>query len=162
MVEVSWRYRNILVDAADRITRLGKKRPSAAEFVLKHQPLAYIKMGELYDEHTPFPAICRKEPGQLRSNRIINGRSLAWAVKVTKGRTPTDLEFLDTCAIPGTSTEVERLFSLIKDVWGTQEGHLDLKTLEAHLEIKFNCKKSCSEFFDAVKSNKKLLSQVQL
>ncbi len=63
-------------------------------------------------------------------------------------------------AIPGTSTEVEieRLFSIIKDVWGPQEGHLDPKTLEAHLDIKLNWKKSCSEFFNAVKFDKKLLS----
>jgi hypothetical protein len=124
----------------------------AAEFLLKHQPLASIKMDELYDEHTLLQQYAKK--GLSRWEAIALPTEGRW------------LELLKSLkeehrAIPGTSTEVERLFSIIKDVWGPQEGCLDPKTLEAHLDIKFNCKKSCSEFFNAVKSDKKLLFQVQ-
>lgn len=135
----------------------------AAEFVLKHHPLASIKMDELYDEHTLLQQYVDKSLGR-------------WVALPTEGRWLELLKSLNeehraipnfsmlaqyALAIPGTSTEVERLFSIIKDVWGPQEGHLDPKTLEARLNIKFNSKKSCSEYFNDVKSNKRLLSQVQ-
>jgi len=35
------------------------------------------------------------------------------------------------------------------------------KTLEAHLDIKFNSNQTCQEFFIECKSNKTLLAQVQ-
>lgn len=64
-------------------------------------------------------------------------------------------------AVPGTSTEVERLFSIIKGIWGCEKGQMSHKTLEAHLNIKFNSKLSCQEFFDDCKQNKKILAKVQ-
>jgi hAT family C-terminal dimerisation region len=120
-------------------------------------------MDELYDEHTLLQQYVDKSLGR-------------WVALPTEGRWLELLKSLNeehraipnfsmlaqyALAIPGTSTEVERLFSIIKDVWGPQEGHLDPKTLEARLNIKFHSKKSCSKYFNDMKSNKKLLSQVQ-
>jgi hypothetical protein len=34
--------------------------------------------------------------------------------------------------IPGSSAEVERLFSIIKEVWGPKKGQMNLNTLESH------------------------------
>lgn len=64
-------------------------------------------------------------------------------------------------AIPGSSTEVERLFSIINDVWGPDKPQMKLKTLEAVLNVKVNSDLSCSDYFDSIKNNKRLLSQVQ-
>ena len=62
-------------------------------------------------------------------------------------------------SIPGTSTEVERLFSIIKDVWGTEKGQMSASTLEAHLNGKFNCEQNSEEIYETIKSIKSLLSQ---
>lgn len=64
-------------------------------------------------------------------------------------------------AIPGTSTEVERLFSIINDVWGPDKGQMKLETLEAHLNVKVNSNKGCDAYYNSIKLNKKLLAQVQ-
>lgn len=64
-------------------------------------------------------------------------------------------------AIPGSSTEVERLFSIINDVWGPDKPQLKLETLEAVLNVKVNSDLSCSDYFDLIKNNKRLLAQVQ-
>lgn len=64
-------------------------------------------------------------------------------------------------AIPGTSTTVERLFSMIKDVWGPEKGQMHLSTLEAVLTIKVNSNLGCMEYYSSIKNNKKLLAQVQ-
>jgi hypothetical protein len=64
-------------------------------------------------------------------------------------------------AIPGTSTEVERLFSIINDVWGPEKGQMKLSTLEAHLNVKINSNKDCVEYYASIKDDKKLLAQVQ-
>jgi hypothetical protein len=137
----------------------------AAEFVLKHHPLASIKMDELYDEHTLLQQYVDKSLGRWEAIALpTEGRWLELLKSLNEEhRAIPNFSMLAqyALAIPGTSTEVERLFSIIKDVWGPQEGHLDPKTLEARLNIKFNSKKSCSEYFNDVKSNKKLLSQVQ-
>jgi hAT family C-terminal dimerisation region len=136
----------------------------AAEFLLNHQPLA-IKMDELYDEHTLLQQHVDKSLSRWEAIALpTEGRWLELLKSLNEEHRPipnfsTLAQY--ALAIPGTSTEVERLFSIIKNVWEPEKGRLDPKTLEAHLDIKFNCKKSCSEFFHAVKSDKKLLSQVQ-
>jgi hypothetical protein len=63
-------------------------------------------------------------------------------------------------ATPGTSAEVETLFSIIKHVWGSEKGQLSMNALEAHLEIKYNDAADCREFFNRVKGNKMMLSEV--
>lgn len=64
-------------------------------------------------------------------------------------------------AIPGSSTEVERLFSIINDVWGPDKPQMKLETLEAYLNIKVNSNMNCSEYYDSIKDNRRLLGQVQ-
>lgn len=63
-------------------------------------------------------------------------------------------------ALPGTSTEAERLFSIINNIWTTEKGQMQLPTLEAMLDIRFNCEMSCNEFYKANKCNKELLLKV--
>lgn len=63
-------------------------------------------------------------------------------------------------AIPGSSTEVERLFSVIGDIWGPKQGHMSMETLDAYLNVKVNSDLNCSEYYASVKNNRRLLSQV--
>lgn len=64
-------------------------------------------------------------------------------------------------SIPGTSTEVERLFSIINDVWAPNKGNMQLNTLEAILNVKINSDLSCADYYSQIKDNKKLLAKVQ-
>jgi hypothetical protein len=70
-------------------------------------------------------------------------------------------EYVRKFAMPGTSVEVERLFLIIKYVWGSEKGQLSMNALEANLEIKLNDGANYHELFNHVKENKKTLSEVQ-
>lgn len=63
-------------------------------------------------------------------------------------------------SLPGSSTEVERLFSIINNVWTTEKGQMELSTLDAMINIRFNSKMSCIEFHNANKNNKEILLKV--
>ena len=62
-------------------------------------------------------------------------------------------------SLPGTSTEVERLFSMINDAWSSDKGQMKLETLEAVMNIKYNSKLSCSEFHDTIKNDSNFLEK---
>jgi hypothetical protein len=57
--------------------------------------------------------------------------------------------------------EVERLFSIINEVWGSDKGLLSFQMLEAIVTVKINRDQSCNEFYESIKSNKKLLQKVR-
>ena len=54
--------------------------------------------------------------------------------------------------LPGTSTKVERIFSVIFNTWTAEKGQMTLATLEAILNIKFNSEMTCAEFYKANKN----------
>lgn len=137
----------------------------AAKYLIDHHGDADLSMDELYDE---FPFL----------QQFVNGYLAEWSASEmsTEDRWLTLLKSLNdqhrplpnfsilaqyALAIPGTSTEVERLFSIIKNIWGPDKSQMSHQTLEAHVDIKFNSNQSCQEFFDECRSNKKLLAQVQ-
>lgn len=64
-------------------------------------------------------------------------------------------------SLPGSSTDVERLFSIINDVWGPDKGQMSLETLEAVLNVKFNKQISCVEFYQSIKDDKVFLKKAQ-
>lgn len=64
-------------------------------------------------------------------------------------------------SIPGSSAEVERLFSIINDVWEDDKGQMSHETLEAHLNIIFNSDLECRDFYKSIRNNRRLLGQVQ-
>lgn len=64
-------------------------------------------------------------------------------------------------AIPGTSTEPERLFSNINDIWGPDKPHLSIEMLNAFVNVRYNMKEvSCKDFFNLVKNDKEALRKV--
>lgn len=123
-----------------------------------------VKANDLYDE----PRIQQYVNGGLSrwaaAEVTTEKRWLEMLLSLKEQQRPTpnfSLLAQYALAIPGTSAEVERLFSMIKGIWGPEKGQLKPETLEAHLDIKFNCKDSCSDFYHRVKADKKLLSQVK-
>jgi hypothetical protein len=54
-------------------------------------------------------------------------------------------------AVPGSSTQVERLFSIINDTLVPNKDHMSL-TLEAFLNIKVNSNLSCPDYYLSIKN----------
>lgn len=62
--------------------------------------------------------------------------------------------------LPGTSAEVERLFSIIFNVWTEEKGQMTLPTLESIINVKFNSDLDCKQFHENNKNDKSILSKV--
>uniref|UniRef100_A0A8D8JTE7 (northern house mosquito) hypothetical protein n=2 Tax=Culex pipiens TaxID=7175 RepID=A0A8D8JTE7_CULPI len=62
--------------------------------------------------------------------------------------------------LPGTSAAVERIFSLINNLWKSESSNLHVNTLRAILLVKCNLTFSCTEFHKLLKSDKDLIQQV--
>lgn len=137
----------------------------AAKYLIGHHGAADLDMDGLFDE---FPLL----------QQYVDGNLIKWSVSKTstEDHWPELLKSLSNqhravpnfsilaqyaLAIPGSSTEVERLFSIIKNIWGPDKVQMSHKSLEAHLDIKFNSNQTCHEFFIECRSNKTLLAQVQ-
>lgn len=136
----------------------------AAKYFIDHHSAEDLNLDGLYDE---FPLFQQFVSGNLAewsaSKTSTEDRWLELFKSLNIQRRPvpnfsTLAQY--ALAIPGTSTEVERLFSIIKNIWGADKGQMSHKMLEAHLEIKFNSNQTCQEFFAECRSNKKLLAQV--
>lgn len=62
--------------------------------------------------------------------------------------------------LPGTSAAVERIFSLINDVWSSEKSRISIDTLKKILVVRYNMKMTCLEFYDFLKSKPKLLEEI--
>lgn len=62
--------------------------------------------------------------------------------------------------LPGTSATVERLFSLINDIWSIDKARLSIGTLRDLLYVRYNIKMSCLEFFEFLKGQPKMLEDI--
>lgn len=62
--------------------------------------------------------------------------------------------------LPGTSAPVERVFSLINDIWTSDKTQLSVQTLRDLLYVRYNINKTCLEFFDFIKKQHKLLEKI--
>lgn len=137
----------------------------AANYFKEHHPNSDLSMDALYDEFALLQLYVTENLSRWSSSQTSTDHRWLELLKSFKDQyrpipnTSTLAQY--ALAVPGTSTEVERLFSIIKDVWGAEKGRLDHKTLEAHLDIKYNSNKTCQEFFAECKNNRKLLAQVQ-
>lgn len=74
-------------------------------------------------------------------------------------------EFLKMCqffySIPGQNANVERIFSLISGQWTKSRNRLKMSTVKNILTVVYNYKNiSCSEFYNEIKFNDKLLNQI--
>ena len=72
-------------------------------------------------------------------------------------------ELLTLCqylfSIPGHNGNVERVFSLMNAQWSNERNKLDVSTIEALLQCKFNFDGSCKEFHSYILKDKILLKE---
>ena len=62
--------------------------------------------------------------------------------------------------LPGTSAPVERIFSIIKNMWSDDRSSMHEKNVRALLVCKSNIDLACTEFYENIKSNVVLLKKV--
>lgn len=62
--------------------------------------------------------------------------------------------------LPGSNAPVERVFSLMNDVWTAEKSRFLVETIKAILIVKTNFKLSCLEFVEKISKNKNILRQI--
>lgn len=65
-----------------------------------------------------------------------------------------------TMCLPGTSAPVERVFSIMNNMWSTEKSRLHISTLSAMLMVKINFDHSCEEFYQILLKNKNILQKI--
>jgi hypothetical protein len=54
--------------------------------------------------------------------------------------------------LPGTSAPVERVFSIVGNIWSAKRSRLVVSTVKHLLNVKINLELSCCEFYDVIKT----------
>lgn len=62
--------------------------------------------------------------------------------------------------LPGTNAAVERVFSLMNNMWTSDKTQLKIETLKAMLITKCNFKETCSEFYDKIITKPHILKKI--
>jgi hypothetical protein len=136
----------------------------AVNFMKKHHQDSDLSVDDLYDEFPRLQHFVDDNRTRWESEKFTTENKWLEVLRQLKEQHRAipcfSLLAQYAFAMPGTSAEVERLFSIIKHVWGSEKGQLSMNALEAHLEIKYNDAADCREFFNRVKGNKKMLSEV--
>jgi hypothetical protein len=124
-----------------------------------------INGDKLFDEITMIKDFVHENSAIWNQEEISNQEKWLRIIKRCKDieRPVVQLSLLLEFAfcVPGTSTEVERLFSIINDTWGSDKSQMKLESVEASLNIQFNSHLSCLEFFEIIKNDKNLLEKVR-
>jgi hypothetical protein len=63
-------------------------------------------------------------------------------------------------SLPGTSAPVERVFSIMGNIWSAERGRLSVSTVKHLLNVAINSELSFCEFYDVIKTNKPFLKKV--
>ena len=61
-------------------------------------------------------------------------------------------------SIPPSNACVERVFSIMGNLWREESNRLLPETVKAELQIKINYNLNCEEFYHSIKQNNKLLA----
>jgi hypothetical protein len=63
-------------------------------------------------------------------------------------------------ALPATNAPVERVFSLMNDLWSDGKSRMGHETVSSMLLVRVNLPMSCVDFHEKIKNNIKLLKSV--
>jgi hypothetical protein len=63
-------------------------------------------------------------------------------------------------SLPGTSAPVERVFSIMGNIWPAERGRLLVSTVKHLLNVKINSELSCCKLYDIILTNKPFLKKV--
>ncbi|GFS98471.1 dimer_Tnp_hAT domain-containing protein [Trichonephila clavipes] len=109
---------------------------------------------QIYDElaalQSAFPSL------KLESNSIE-----MWCKFFQKEEAPNLLKIVQfVCSVPVSNAFVERIFSVMGNVWTDERNRLAVNTVKSELCIFFNISSCCTEFKDVISTNKPLLKAV--
>ena len=63
-------------------------------------------------------------------------------------------------SLPGTSCNVERIFSFINRAWKDEKNRFDVETISALLTIQHNSEVNCTQFYASIKGNVEFLEKI--
>ncbi|GFX30423.1 dimer_Tnp_hAT domain-containing protein [Trichonephila clavipes] len=109
---------------------------------------------QIYDElaalQSVFPSL------KLEGNSIE-----MWCKFFQKEEAPNLLKIVQfVCSVPVSNAFVERIFSVMGNVWTDERNSQAVNTVKSKLCIFFNISSGCTEFKDAISTNKPLLKAV--
>ncbi|GFW80719.1 dimer_Tnp_hAT domain-containing protein [Trichonephila clavipes] len=92
----------------------------------------------------------------------LEGNSIEmWCNFFQKEEAPNLLKIVQfVCSVPVSNVFVERIFSVMGNVWTDEKNRVAVNTVKSELCIFFNISSSCTEFKDAISTNKPLLKAV--
>jgi len=64
-------------------------------------------------------------------------------------------------AIPASNAYVERIFSIMNNLWSPERNRLGVDMVKAQLCVRSNLKMTCAEFFNFIKARTDLLKDVR-
>ncbi|CAM2114040.1 unnamed protein product [Caretta caretta] len=62
--------------------------------------------------------------------------------------------------LPGTTVPVERVFSIMNDVWSPEKSCLNIATMKTVLRVRVNASLDCTAFYDKLLIDKKTLKKI--
>ena len=62
--------------------------------------------------------------------------------------------------LPGSTAPVERIFSVMNNMWSKEKSRLSVETMKAMLIVKQNCAMDCDKFYDKVLKDRNLLREI--
>ncbi|GFX22434.1 dimer_Tnp_hAT domain-containing protein [Trichonephila clavipes] len=109
---------------------------------------------QIYDElaalQSVFPSL------KLEGNSIE-----MWCKFFQKEEAPNLLKIVQlVCSVPVSNAFVERIFSVMGNVWTDERNRLAENKVKVNCAFFFNISSSCTEFKDAISTNKPLLKAV--
>lgn len=137
----------------------------ASYIFISEQCSVEISDGELFDEITLVKNyITNEKIDEWRQNS--KSCHLRW-VEIFNHFKANHIAFNNTCkliefalCLPGTNAPVERIFSLVNNMWTSDKTQLSVSTLQASIAVKFNFEMNCLEFHDFLKREPALLRKI--
>ncbi|GFT34466.1 dimer_Tnp_hAT domain-containing protein [Trichonephila clavipes] len=108
---------------------------------------------QIYDELATLQSVF--------SSLKLEGNSIEMWCKFFQEEAPNLLKIVQfVCSVPVSNAFVERIFRVMGNVWTDERNRLAVNTVKSELCIFFNISSSCTEFKDAISTNKPLLKAV--
>jgi hypothetical protein len=113
-----------------------------------------VNFDELYDELRTL----RTASNFLDSQSLPVSSVQKWRKYLQKADSPNIRKIVQVVfAIPPSNAFVERVFSIMNNLWTDERNRLNVDTIKAELCIRHNLNYTCSEFFRTAKNDHKLL-----
>ncbi len=115
-----------------------------------------IDREKIFDEICTFNEILVKIPAK----ESIESKSIdVWTKILRQKKLPNLSRVMESAfCIPIANDYVERIFSVIKNLWTDERNRMSIDLVKSEICIRFNYDMTCSQFYDYIKDNTKLLN----